>query len=332
MAHCNGRHCVETSVYARRDRRSCKCTCDGCSDTADDSTPRSERPPPSERPVARTPRTISSSTGAVVGGLLLLGWFAYASSASCRRKPSATADAAPTTTTAPTIAKPALRDLPIDEPVQPSTPATTTPQPAAVAAEEESTLEEIVGFWSQKMADSQNGKPDAGAMGLATEFVQKLPVWSEFMALKATDPKLVLKQPAIERGKRICVSGTISEIASEVVGGRSVAEGGMVTDGMDVVRFIAAGSTGSLVKDSYARFCGIATGRHSFENLAHTTTVGVFAVGLFDLPSNRVAAPKKPSVTAAPGGSSAQGAGKPRCHPCEPGHCPDPRDVPGCEW
>jgi hypothetical protein len=112
-------------------------------------------------------------------------------------------------------------------------------------------------------------------------------LWGELQLVEETTRAKVMKDPSAERGKRLCASGTIGEIKTD----RSVVTplyiGGLVTPAMNVVRFIAAGSSGDLVENTAARICGIVTGTQAYSNSIGGTTHAVHVVGLFDLPENR---------------------------------------------
>lgn len=53
------------------------------------------------------------------------------------------------------------------------------------------------------------------------------------------------------------------------------------------MRFAAVASTGELVAQSSANFCGVTTGKYSYSNSGGGTTHAVFLVGMFDLPENK---------------------------------------------
>lgn len=134
---------------------------------------------------------------------------------------------------------------------------------------------------------------DPGAMLLGAWATQWM-VWGNVDAEETTSGR-VMKDPDAERGRRACWRGTIDEIHVDRSGipyGAGVAYlGGLSTANLDFVRFVAVRSTGDLVANSPARFCGIVTGIMSFENALGTNTRAVVAVGMFDLPENRKAPP-----------------------------------------
>lgn len=97
----------------------------------------------------------------------------------------------------------------------------------------------------------------------------------------------VQKDPEAEEGKRLCKSGTIIEISKNSELNLTLFTGGLMTEGGDVLRFIALGSTGELVRSSYGTFCGIVTGLDEYANSAGGVTHGIAVTGMFDLPANK---------------------------------------------
>lgn len=106
-------------------------------------------------------------------------------------------------------------------------------------------------------------------------------------------PSGALKNPSASRGKIICGSGIIAEIHEQA----ATSEGGMLVDG-EVLRFVAGRSSSGLVKDRWARFCGVFTGLYSYTSVTGTTVHAVQAAGFFDLTENR----KRPPNTGVPRG------------------------------
>lgn len=97
----------------------------------------------------------------------------------------------------------------------------------------------------------------------------------------------VLKDPEEERGKRLCASGEIIEIAAEKSELGKTYAGLLMSDAWDLFRFHAVRSSGTLVAKSRARFCGVVTGRFDYANSAGGVGHAVKLVGMFDLPENR---------------------------------------------
>lgn len=107
------------------------------------------------------------------------------------------------------------------------------------------------------------------------------------------------KDPDGARGKRLCTSGQVVQI--EVQKGRrfASAEGLINSWSGNLYNFIAAGSSGSLVQQSQARFCGVVTGNYDYANSAGGTGHAVSLVGMFDLPENK---PKTAGASRSVGG------------------------------
>jgi hypothetical protein len=133
--------------------------------------------------------------------------------------------------------------------------------------------------------DSVNAT-DAGAVVFARWASQHM-LWSDLNAQPETKHALVLKDPALERGKRLCSSGTLVEIQVDRSVAPPVYVGGIMSGSLKVTRFVAVKSTGSLVESTQARICGIVTGTQSYTNSGGGSTQAVFVVGMFDLPENR---------------------------------------------
>ena len=143
------------------------------------------------------------------------------------------------------------------------------------------------------MADSDD-EHSLGFRILRDWSVEKLK-WTDVAVPKnETSFKLVKKDSDEARGKRMCFSGRILQI--EKISSKPPGYAGLIaTSQMQIVSFASAGSTGELVEDSRARFCGVVTGRHQFPNVGGGTTLSIAMVGMFDLPEN-----KPPSTANAP--------------------------------
>lgn len=111
--------------------------------------------------------------------------------------------------------------------------------------------------------------------------------WNAFTLLAETTHAKVMKDPDAERGKRLCASGSIVEIAVDRSSGQPIYAGGLVTPSVNIIRFIAVRSTGELVQKSPARICGVVTGRETYSNSGGGVTHAVKVVGMFDLPENK---------------------------------------------
>jgi hypothetical protein len=118
--------------------------------------------------------------------------------------------------------------------------------------------------------------------------------WADVAVAKnETSLKLVRKDGDEARGKRLCASGRIGEI-EKISSDPKVFTGGLIAGWTDVYRFLAVGSTGELVGESRARFCGVVVGQYDYSNTGGGQTKSVMLVGMFDLPQNKPPAPTKP--------------------------------------
>lgn len=102
----------------------------------------------------------------------------------------------------------------------------------------------------------------------------------QLAAMPATTPEAFAKNPAAERGKRLCVSGTIFEIRAS--GDTRIVR--LLTDTKDVVTALTVGDTTGLAEDRKARFCGVATGLFTYKTGEGEAVESVRAVGSFDPP------------------------------------------------
>jgi hypothetical protein len=116
--------------------------------------------------------------------------------------------------------------------------------------------------------------------------------WADVAVAKdETSFALVRKDADEARGKRMCTSGQVVQIeVQKIPGAGKHSEGLLMSSAGNIYNFIAAGSSGELVERSYARFCGVVTGKYDYSNSAGGEGHAVEIVGLFDLPENK---PKK---------------------------------------
>lgn len=113
--------------------------------------------------------------------------------------------------------------------------------------------------------------------------------WSDVnVAQDETTPALVKKDSDSARGKRICANGQVIQIKVEkLTTGGHLSQGLLASDAGNIYRFLAAGSSGSLIENSYGHFCGLVTGTYDYTNSAGGTGHAVSLVGMFDLPENK---------------------------------------------
>lgn len=163
-------------------------------------------------------------------------------------------------------------------------PTPTTPAPLKLSW---SNLREAIAETRAKMTDIQGGDLSDGAALLALWGDENMR-WNELQEIPMTKYGLVMKDPDAQRGKKMCVSGKIIEIAlDKSVPGKRIFEGGMFSDAGEIYRFIALHSTGEIMANSRARFCGVVTGQQHYQNSAGGVAHSVHLVGMFDLPENK---------------------------------------------
>lgn len=197
-------------------------------------------------------------------------------------------------------------------PVQSSQPAVAQPLPAQAQfpslAEllRADDLRAVIDLLRPHFRDTTNGV-DPSAVQLAA-WLGSFGDWGDVMLQPATTRPLAMRDIEPERGKHLCVAGTIGEIRADRSTGQLFYEGSVITSSLDVVRFLAVRSAGGIVESSTARFCGIVTGRMHYANTGGGETHAIHAVGFFDLPENRrepyagSSAPVAPRTTPRVGG------------------------------
>lgn len=158
-------------------------------------------------------------------------------------------------------------------PPPPSAPSVPEP-PVELRVAQAATLAEAIALAKPAMADSASSLPDGAALLARYPKLR----WSDVETPETTLAK-VQKDSEVERGKRVCGEGEIDHILRRDVDRRKTYVGRLSLPDGDAIAFVAVGTTGELVKRMRAKFCGVVTG------LAGTD---VTAVGMFDLPENRL--------------------------------------------
>ena len=170
--------------------------------------------------------------------------------------------------TFPSVNQPEVADAPAAEPAHPAT------------------LSNAITQYRPLMTDSVNDLSNGAAL-LALWAAESGLKWKELTDLPRTKAALVMKDSDEQRGKLICTSGPIIEIAAEVSSGQKFFEGGLADlDSGTIYRFVAVRSTGDLVEKSYASFCGVVIGRFDYSNSAGGVAHAIQLVGMFKLPEN----------------------------------------------
>lgn len=114
-----------------------------------------------------------------------------------------------------------------------------------------------------------------------------------------TTHEAVMRDADLERGKRLCVSGSVVQISGETIDGKRFYEAGIVTNSvkgtLDVTRVVAIGDVTDIFQGREAMFCGIVVGRETYPNTGGGTSHAVRLVGMFVTPANSVHAIPKSS-------------------------------------
>jgi len=150
----------------------------------------------------------------------------------------------------------------------------------------QNTLSDAINIIKPNMSDEFDSFP-ASAADLATWMNNKHIKIEDIKSLESSTRGKVLKDSFSERGKRLCVNASLVEIQVDRSAGFAAYHAGLVNNYTDVTRVLAIGSTGDLVENSNAVFCGIIIGKIGFTNASGGTTNAPYLVGMFDLPENR---------------------------------------------
>ena len=148
------------------------------------------------------------------------------------------------------------------------------------------TLSKAVNMIKPTMSDEFDAFPSSAGI-LASWMNEKNVKISDIRSLESSTRGKILKDSFSERGKRLCISATLVEIQVDRSAGFAPYHAGLVNNYTDVTRVLAIGSTGDLVADSNATFCGVIVGKVGFTNASGGTTNAPYLVGMFDLPENR---------------------------------------------
>lgn len=140
-----------------------------------------------------------------------------------------------------------------------------------------------------EMTDFNDVNFSRGAVLLAMWGARNM-TWADLQKVEQGKYGMVMKDPDSQRGKRLCAYGQIIEVQVDNSVPGKVYLGGLNAysdDGLRIYRFVAVGSTGELVAGNEARFCGVITGKNSYQNSAGGMTHAVHLIGMFELPENK---------------------------------------------
>jgi hypothetical protein len=148
-------------------------------------------------------------------------------------------------------------------------------------------LHEAIAHTRLDMQDTDGGGVSVGAARLAIWGAENMR-WAELQKLPDAKYGLVMKDPDNQRGQKLCASGQVIEIAVDrSVPGNKIFIGGMYDNDGRIYRFVALQSTGEIMANSRARFCGVVTGQQHYQNSLGGVAHAVHLVGMFDLPENK---------------------------------------------
>lgn len=112
--------------------------------------------------------------------------------------------------------------------------------------------------------------------------------WSAVnVATDETSYALAQKNIDSARGKRLCISGSVIEIHEDKTPQGSLTTGLIMSSAGNIFSFDGVGSSGQIVEQSWARFCGVVIDKYDYSNSAGGTGHAIDVVGMFDLPENR---------------------------------------------
>ncbi len=147
------------------------------------------------------------------------------------------------------------------------------------------TLAQELSYSIPTMADFNDNEMSTGAVDLVL-WASYLMTWKELQEVPTTKYGLVMKDSEAQRGKKMCISGQVIEIAADKSLPKTIYVGGLIDQEYKIYRYVAVGSSGEIVSGSRARFCGIVTGRNDYSNSTGGVAHAVHLVGMFDIPDN----------------------------------------------
>lgn len=110
--------------------------------------------------------------------------------------------------------------------------------------------------------------------------------WQDINNLPETSYPKMKKDVLAEAGKKYCFEGMVHEIQVDRTFVVPLTHAVMYVPYEDYVYVLAVGSSGDIVSDSVARFCGIATGAREYQTVMGTSSAP-YLLGMFDLPENK---------------------------------------------
>lgn len=155
------------------------------------------------------------------------------------------------------------------------------PRKALVAKAEEAKAAEAARAVAAEIGEVEDGGDlaVAPAQKLAAYLVEKSLGFAELARMPQSRFEEAMKDPGLERGKALSVSGLIIQIRKE---GPFFAGQMCAGTCSKIVYFVTPGKTTGLVEQKRATFSGIVTQRYTYANAAGGATHSILLVGYFD--------------------------------------------------
>lgn len=145
-----------------------------------------------------------------------------------------------------------------------------------------SDLPQALALTAPLMKNTRGPQPDEGSEVFARWASESL-WWSHMGSLEATTWALAMKDPALERGRRLCVTGQVAQIRADRAWNKPVYRGVLALDAASFVTFVAVGSTTNVLPNKEASFCGVVTGLWLYPSLSGEAIEAVHTVGMFEI-------------------------------------------------
>lgn len=128
-----------------------------------------------------------------------------------------------------------------------------------------------------------------------SDFVRKLVFWDALVGMNwdelnnipQTDYQKMNKDIVAESGKSFCVEGRVAQIQVNRTVKPAFTEAVIVVPYEGRVAVIGVKSSGDILPDTVARFCGIVAGTRSYTIMGSPAGSHPHLVGMFDLPENK---------------------------------------------
>jgi hypothetical protein len=151
---------------------------------------------------------------------------------------------------------------------------------ASKAANYAQAFKECDGLFSNETFNA----PNVGGICFKLWATKNLVVNDAAVAKNETTYGLIMKNPALQISKKMCLVGNIIQIEEENMLQNTVSNGLMHQGyGGNLVHFYNIGSSGNLVEGKPARMCGFVIGQYHYHNSGGGTGHAIDLVGAWDL-------------------------------------------------